>query len=77
MSTSPILSPFVTDTWVQATWEEFIKLAYDPAYEKSRAYYNQGKARIEMSPIGLSHFIRQFHYLDPCYSFLRYQKISI
>lgn len=55
MSTSPILSPFVADTWVQATWEEFLAIAYNPASEKSRAYYHRGRLRIEMSPIGLNH----------------------
>lgn len=55
MSTSPILSPFVADTWVQATWEEFIAIAYNSASEKGRAYYHRGRLRIEMSPIGLNH----------------------
>jgi len=56
MSTSPTLSPnFTTDTWVKATWEEFIALADDPASEKGRFYYDRGKLRIEMSPLGLNH----------------------
>lgn len=55
MSTSPILSPFATDTWVQATWEDFIAIACNPASEKGRAYYHRGRLRIEMSPIGLNH----------------------
>ncbi|NEP01728.1 MAG: Uma2 family endonuclease [Symploca sp. SIO2E9] len=56
MTQSPTLPQnFATDTWVKATWEEFMLLAYKPAYEKSRAYYHHGKLRIEMSPIGLNH----------------------
>lgn len=54
MSTSPILSP-ATDTWVQATWEDFIATAHNPASEKGRAYYHRGRLRIEMLPIGLNH----------------------
>jgi Uma2 family endonuclease len=30
-------------------------LAYDPAYKTGKAYYNRGKARIEMTPIGWNH----------------------
>ena len=56
MTTSPtLLQNFATDTWVKATWEEFMALAYNPAYEKGRAYYDRGKLRIEMAPIGLNH----------------------
>jgi Uma2 family endonuclease len=56
MTTSPkLLKNFVTDTWVSAAWEEFMILAYDPAYKTGRAYYNRGKARIEMTPLGWNH----------------------
>ncbi len=56
MTTSPtLLQNFATDTWVKATWEEFMALTYNPAYEKGRAYYDRGKLRIEMAPIGLNH----------------------
>jgi Uma2 family endonuclease len=56
MTTSPTLPQnFLTDTWVKATWEEFMALAYNPAYETGKAYYNRGKARIEMTPLGWNH----------------------
>jgi Uma2 family endonuclease len=56
MTTSPkLLQNFVTDTWVKATWEEFMALAYNPAYKTGKAYYNRGKARIEMTPLGWNH----------------------
>ncbi len=55
MTTSPTLQGFVTDTWVKATWDEFMALAYDPAYKTGKAYYNRGKVRIEMTPIGWNH----------------------
>ena len=52
MTTSNLL---VTDTWVKATWSEFMTLADSPAYDKGKAYYNRGKARIEMTPLGWNH----------------------
>jgi len=56
MTTSPTLPQnFITDTWVKATWEEFMALAYHPAYETGKAYYNRGKARMEMTSIGWNH----------------------
>jgi len=56
MTTSPTLPQnFITDTWVKATWEEFMALAYNPTYETGKAYYNRGRARIEMTPIGWNH----------------------
>ncbi|MGB3513061.1 MAG: Uma2 family endonuclease [Microcoleaceae cyanobacterium] len=44
-----------TDTWITATWEEYIQTIEDPSYEKAKVYYNNGKLRIEMSPIGSKH----------------------
>ncbi|MFB2834121.1 Uma2 family endonuclease [Floridanema evergladense] len=48
-------STFATDTWVKATWEEFLELADNPEYEKARFYYNQGYMRIEMAALGSRH----------------------
>ncbi len=56
MNTSTtLLQNFTTDTWVNCTWDEFIVLAYNATYEKGKSYYNRGKARIEMTPIGWNH----------------------
>lgn len=44
-----------TDTWVRATWAEYIQAIEDPAYEKAEGYYYNGKMRIEMSPVGNDH----------------------
>lgn len=55
MSASPTQLPnFTSDTWVNVTWEEFIAIACDPAYESSKAYYDRGKAQIEMTTLGLN-----------------------
>jgi len=44
-----------TDTWVTATWQEYIQTIQDPTYEKAKSYYHKGKLRIEMSPVGNDH----------------------
>ena len=38
--------------WGQASWEEYMALAENPAYADGRFYYHQGLLRIEMSPLG-------------------------
>ena len=44
-----------TDTWITATWSEYIQTVEDPSYEKAKSYYHKGKFRIEMSPLGHKH----------------------
>ncbi len=44
-----------TDTWITATWSEYIQTIEDPSYEKAKVYYHKGKLRIEMSPLGNKH----------------------
>ena len=44
-----------TDKWVNASWEEYLQAEVNPNYEKAKIYYDQGKIRIEMSPLGISH----------------------
>jgi Uma2 family endonuclease len=44
-----------TDTWVAATWDEYIQAIENPAYEKAKSYYYNGKMRIEMPPVGNDH----------------------
>jgi Uma2 family endonuclease len=46
----------LTDTWVKATWDEFVSVAYDdPAYTEGRAYFDAGYMRIEMASSGVAH----------------------
>jgi Uma2 family endonuclease len=45
----------MTDTWVRASWEEFLVLADCPKYEKGRFYYDDGCMRIEMAAVGPIH----------------------
>ncbi len=53
MNTLPTKLP--TDTWVVATWDEFIQTIEDPAYQKAKGYYYNGKLRIENMGVGPDH----------------------
>ncbi len=44
-----------TDTWITATWQEYIQVIEDPFYEKAKVYYHNGRLRIEMSPVSNAH----------------------
>lgn len=44
-----------SDTWVVATWDEYIQVIESPACEKAKGYYYDGKMRVEMPPVGNDH----------------------
>ncbi|HBE21012.1 MAG TPA: hypothetical protein DEG17_22465 [Cyanobacteria bacterium UBA11149] len=44
-----------TDTWVTATWEEYIQTVEDPVYAKAKGYYYNGQMRIETMGVGPNH----------------------
>lgn len=44
-----------TDTWLTATWDDYLLAIEDPVYEKARGYYYRGHMRVEMSPVGFDH----------------------
>lgn len=44
-----------TDTWVVATWDEYIQAINEAHLEKAKGYYYDGQLRIEMSPVGPDH----------------------
>ena len=50
-----LTTPILTDTWVTASWDEYIQIVSDPICEKAKCYYDDGQLRIEMSPIGHDH----------------------
>lgn len=54
-SSLPILTTIATDTWVEATWEEFLSFADDPTLTQAKFYYDNHHLRIEMLPVGSSH----------------------
>lgn len=55
MSSLSNLQNVVTDTWMKASWEDFLALADDSTYADGRFYYHPGYLRIEMSAIGPLH----------------------
>jgi Uma2 family endonuclease len=44
-----------SDTWVHATWEEYLYAVDHPDCAKAKGYYFDGRMRLEMSPIGNDH----------------------
>lgn len=52
---SQLLIELPMDTWVIATWDEYIQAIADPIYQKAKGYYHDGQLRIEMPPIGPDH----------------------
>lgn len=52
---APVPETIPTDTWVKATWEDFLTYADDPTLISGRFYYDDGWMRLEMSPLGSAH----------------------
>ncbi|NEQ27240.1 MAG: Uma2 family endonuclease, partial [Microcoleus sp. SIO2G3] len=52
---SQLQAKLPTDTWVNGTWDEYIKAIGEPMYENARGYYYNGCMRLEMSPLGNPH----------------------
>jgi Uma2 family endonuclease len=52
---SELQTQLPTDTWVVATWDEYVQTIENPAYEKAKGYYYDGRLRIEMPPVGSDH----------------------
>jgi Uma2 family endonuclease len=46
---------FPTDTWVKATWDEYLQAIENLRLEKAKCYYHNGQLRIEMTPLGNDH----------------------
>lgn len=45
----------VTDTWIEASWGDFIEATANPDYQKGKCYYYKSRLRIEMSPVVNDH----------------------
>jgi Uma2 family endonuclease len=52
---SQLQTKLPTDTWVTATWDEYIRAIEDPAYAKAKGYYYNGQMRIEAMGVGPDH----------------------
>ena len=53
MVTTPTLS--IINSWVSATWDEYLANIENSIYEKAKGYYYNNEYRIEMTPIGNDH----------------------
>ena len=52
---SELQTKLPTDTWIEATWKEYIQAVADPQLEKAKCYYHNRRLRIEMPPVGPNH----------------------
>lgn len=52
LSTPTVLQ---TDTWVKATWDDFVATLDIAPYDEGRGYFDSGYMRIEMAPLGGGH----------------------
>ncbi|MEB3338723.1 MAG: Uma2 family endonuclease, partial [Leptolyngbyaceae bacterium] len=43
------------DTWISASWDEYLRTLEDPIYKQAKGYYYKGHMRIEMSPVSFDH----------------------
>lgn len=52
---SNLQTKITTDTWIPATWEEYVQIIADPVYAKAKSYYHNRQLRVEMPPLGHDH----------------------
>jgi Uma2 family endonuclease len=50
-----ITTKLQTDTWVVASWDEYIETSENPAYQKAKCYYHNKQMRIETMGVGPNH----------------------
>jgi Uma2 family endonuclease len=44
-----------TDIWLPASWDEYLRIIEDSAYEQAKGYYYKGHMRVEMLPVSFDH----------------------
>ncbi len=53
---NPLSNLIASDTWVPATWNEYLSALDDPTHAKSKGYYSNGRMRLEMQfSVGFDH----------------------
>lgn len=48
-------SPIALDTWTPIAWDNFVRLVEQPEHQNHKAYYYNGRMRIETMPTGSDH----------------------
>lgn len=75
---SQIQTQVPTDTWIPATWDEFVQVSNDPTYGKVKAYYHNGQMRIEsMAALGNPHSRDHFTLIGAVFLFASLRNIDI
>ena len=72
---TPQLLP--TDTWVNATWNEFVTLTDAPPYAEGKSYFDNGYMRIEMAAFGAGQGRQSSVVLDVIGLFAAFRTIRI
>jgi Uma2 family endonuclease len=52
---SDLQTKLYTDTWIAASWNEYLRAIEDPICEKAKGYYYRGYMRFEMLPVSFDH----------------------
>jgi Uma2 family endonuclease len=75
MVTTPTQS--IINTWISATWDEYLENVENPIYEKAKGYYYNSEYRIEMTPIGNDHSLDHSIINYAVYLYSTLQNISL
>lgn len=67
----------ITNTWVSATWDEYLKNIENPIYKKAKGYYYNGEHRIEMTPIDNDHSLDHSIVTHAVYLYATLKNISL
>ena len=49
------VTPVPTETWISASWRDYLQVLNDLGEEKAKGYYYNNQMRLEMSPVGNDH----------------------
>jgi hypothetical protein len=52
---TPIQIKLQIESWVAATWGEYLSLVSDPSHAKAKCYYHNGYMRVEKMPVSSNH----------------------
>jgi Uma2 family endonuclease len=52
---SQLQAKLPTDTWINATWDEYLQALDAPLHERAKGYYYKGHMRVEMPPVSFDH----------------------
>lgn len=66
------------ETWVSVSWEEFVRITNDPIYQKVKAYYHNGRMRLEgMAALGNPHSRDHFVVIGAVFLFASLRNLDI